>query len=105
MNSAIRLTSPSAVSPSSGSRVKTLMPGVRGLTPTPSQAHRRLPLLDQALLVVGGPGTVVVDQLDFVEGGCARRWRHVLADREAVRKLDVQLAGLFRQDPVDEHLR
>src|SRR3712207_5418399 len=75
--------------------------------PTPTtrlQADRRLPLLDQAVLVLSGPGAVVVDQLDLVEGRSARGWWHVLAHGQAVGELDVQLAGFLGQHPVDEGL-
>src|SRR6267378_4180789 len=67
-------------------------------------AHRGLPELLDAGLVVGRPLPVVVHQADLIERRCAGRGRDVLTDRATVRELHVEVARLLREHPVDERL-
>src|SRR5688500_11373716 len=101
MNASTRPVTASSATRSDGSRRRL----VTGPCSRSLEAYRGLPELQNAVLVRRGPVAVVVDHLDRGERRRAGSRRDVGADRDAVAEPDVQLAGLLREDPVDERLR
>src|SRR5581483_5837741 len=102
MNAPTSTTTASSASRTPGSRRKLRIVVTRPLGSL--DAHRGLPQLQDAVLVVGGPLAVVVHELHVAELRRARRGRHVGARRTAVAELHVEVAGLLGQRPVHEGL-